>query len=118
MTGALARSVSPGRYRSPLAAAISASAAASPAVTALRGSLDAELARAASPLRSSLRASTLAARYSPPPASALALAEPESALGVMPEVDSDLLKRKHLIRYTAEELATLLQVSGGAAGGL
>ncbi|PNW72513.1 hypothetical protein CHLRE_16g687182v5 [Chlamydomonas reinhardtii] len=112
MTGALARSVSPGRYRSPLAAAISASAAASPAVTALRGSLDAELARAASPLRSSLRASTLAARYSPPPASALALAEPESALGVMPEVDSDLLKRKHLIRYTAEELATLLQEMG------
>eukprot|EP00198_Chlamydomonas_reinhardtii_P009521 XP_001698858.1 predicted protein [Chlamydomonas reinhardtii] len=75
MTGALARSVSPGRYRS-------------------------------------LRASTLAARYSPPPASALALAEPESALGVMPEVDSDLLKRKHLIRYTAEELATLLQEMG------
>ncbi|KAG2434292.1 hypothetical protein HXX76_008016 [Chlamydomonas incerta] len=112
MTGALARSVSPGRYRSPLAAAIAASAAASPIATALRGSLDAELARAASPLRSSLRASTLAARYSPPPASALALAEPEAALGVMPEVDGDLLKRKHLIRYTAEELATLLQEMG------
>ncbi|KAG2447415.1 hypothetical protein HYH02_007742 [Chlamydomonas schloesseri] len=111
MTGALARSLSPGRYRSPLAAAISATA--SPAATALRGSLEAELARAASPVRSSLRASTLAARYSPPPASsALALAEPEAALGVMPEVDSDLLKRKHLIRYTAEELATLLQEMG------
>lgn len=29
-----------------------------------------------------------------------------------PQIDSDLLKRKHLMRYTAEELATLLQDMG------
>ncbi len=37
---------------------------------------------------------------------------PAPALFLASQIDSDLLKRKHLMRYTAEELATLLQDMG------
>ncbi|KXZ43813.1 hypothetical protein GPECTOR_80g173 [Gonium pectorale] len=109
MTTALTRSVSPGRYKSPLAAALATTGGAG---TVTRGSLDRELAAVASPLRSSLRASTLAPRYSPPPASALEEAASDYTLGAMPEVDNDLLKRTHLIRYTADQLTALLAEMG------
>ncbi|PNH01380.1 hypothetical protein TSOC_012741, partial [Tetrabaena socialis] len=108
MTSALARSVSPGRYRSPLAAALTSPRAA--ASSLMRGSLDRQLAAVASPGRSSLRASTLAPRYTPPPATVLEEAPHDFTLGVMPELDSELLKRKHLIRYSSEELVALLQL--------
>ncbi|KAG2490283.1 hypothetical protein HYH03_011235 [Edaphochlamys debaryana] len=111
---ALARSLSPSRYRSPLVAALTLTSPRGLTGASLtRGSLDRELAAVASPLRSSLRASTLAPRYTPPPATLLAEAAHETlTLGAMPELESDLLKRKHLIRYTSEELVTLLQEMG------
>lgn len=117
---ALTRSVSPGRYgKAPLALTGAGSPGPSSlALSLTRGSLDAELAAAAvrtaaSPLRTSLRTTTLAPRYTPPPASPLESDKASDySLGNMPEIDSDLLKRKHLMRYTAEELATLLQDMG------
>ncbi|GFR52021.1 hypothetical protein Agub_g14445 [Astrephomene gubernaculifera] len=106
ITDAMVRSVSPSRHRSPLAAALVRS------TTDARGSLDRDFAAAASPVRTSLRATTVGPRYTPPPSSPLEIAHPDVTLGPMPEVDSDLLKRKHLIRYTAEELVALLQEMG------
>ncbi|GIL89985.1 hypothetical protein Vretimale_17956 [Volvox reticuliferus] len=106
MATAVARSVSPSRFKSPIAAALTAQS------TTARGSLDREMAAAASPVRTSLRPTTLAPRYTPPPPSPLEEAQPDYSLGPVPEVDNELLKRKHLIRYTAEELAALLQDMG------
>ncbi|GLC34368.1 hypothetical protein PLESTB_000736600 [Pleodorina starrii] len=106
MSSAVARSVSPSRFKSPIAAALTGHA------TTIRGSLDRELAAASSPARTSLRASTLGPRYSPPPASSLEVVHTDYSLGPVPEIDNDLVKRKHLIRYTAEELAALLQDMG------
>jgi hypothetical protein len=104
LTAAIAAASSPPRAVSPLALALASPSAAS---------------RALSPGRSSLRATTLAPRYTPPPASPSLLegGNDALALGAMPEVDSELLKRKHLIRYTAEELATLLQAGPGEGAG-
>ncbi len=91
---ALTRSVSPGRYgKAPLALTGAGSPRPSSlALSLTRGSLDAELAAAAvrtaaSPLRTSLRTTTLAPRYTPPPASPLESDKASDySLGNMPEV--------------------------------
>ncbi|EFJ40754.1 hypothetical protein VOLCADRAFT_108020 [Volvox carteri f. nagariensis] len=75
MASALARSVSPGRYKSPLAAALSSTHTPS---TNTRTSLEREFASAS----------------------------------VTSPIDNDLLKRKHMIRYSSEELVALLQDLG------
>lgn len=81
MTSAVFRSVSPSRFKSPIAAALMDGSH-----TATRGSSDRTLAIPTTPVRTSLRSTTVAPRYTPPLASALEETYPESSLGPVPEV--------------------------------
>lgn len=90
------------RYQPP---GLGASAAASAAAARVLALTSPRLAA------TSLRLLASPSKYTPPASVSPGL-EAAYELGAMPEIDSALLKRKHLMRYTPEDLATLLQETG------